>query len=223
MADSFGGGEIQRDTTRTDNPLAHYLTALRGFFHDASVRSLRNGLSYASASPPFSLSYTHTYTAGSQARTTAQASSVSEYSAIIVGEYRHRFGKEFDRTMDDLSMKKCVPCDTKELRPMTGEAAKILIQQVPGWNLLNEGGFQKLHRSWKVKTFVKGMEFLRLVADISEAEGHHPDLHLVEWNNIKIDIWTHAVGGLTENDFILAAKINGLNLHHLLRITPTND
>ncbi|KAL0328949.1 UNVERIFIED_CONTAM: Pterin-4-alpha-carbinolamine dehydratase 2, mitochondrial [Sesamum calycinum] len=75
----------------------------------------------------------------------------------------------------------------------------IVLAKVPGWNLVNEGGVQKLHRSWKVKTFVKGMEFLKLVADVAEAEG-----------------------GLTENDFILAAKINGLNLHHLLRITPAN-
>ncbi|KAK4421104.1 Pterin-4-alpha-carbinolamine dehydratase 2, mitochondrial [Sesamum alatum] len=98
----------------------------------------------------------------------------------------------------------------------------IVLAKLPGWNLVNEGGVMKLHRAWKVKTFVKGMEFLQLVADVAEAEGHHPDLHLVGWNNIKIDIWTHAVGGLTENDFILAAKINGLNLHHLLRITPAN-
>ncbi|KAI3466797.1 hypothetical protein Pfo_023460 [Paulownia fortunei] len=129
-------------------------------------------------------------------------------------------------TGQDLSIKKCVPCSSKDLRPMTEDAANILIRQawifVPGWNLVNEDGTQKLHRSWKVKTFVKGMEFLRLVADVAEAEGHHPDLHLVGWNNVKIDIWTHAVGGLTENDFILAAKINGLNLRHLLRITPAN-
>ncbi|XP_073126056.1 pterin-4-alpha-carbinolamine dehydratase 2, mitochondrial isoform X1 [Henckelia pumila] len=125
-------------------------------------------------------------------------------------------------TGQDLSMKKCVPCSLKELRPMTEDAANVLILQVPGWNLVHEGDTWKLHQSWKVKTFVKGMEFLRLVADVAEAEGHHPDLHLIGWNNIEIDIWTHAVGGLTENDFILAAKISGLNLHHLLRITPTN-
>ncbi|KAL3851450.1 hypothetical protein ACJIZ3_013332 [Penstemon smallii] len=123
-------------------------------------------------------------------------------------------------TGQDLSIKNCVPCSSKDLKPMTEEEANALIQQVPGWNLVKEGSTQKLHRSWKVKTFVKGMEFLRLVADVAEAEGHHPDLHLVGWNNVKIDIWTHAVGGVTQNDFILAAKINGLNLHHLLRITP---
>ncbi|GER26021.1 transcriptional coactivator/pterin dehydratase [Striga asiatica] len=97
-------------------------------------------------------------------------------------------------TGQDLSSKKCVPCESKDLRAMTEDAANILIRRVPEWTLENDNGTLKLHRSWKVKTFVKGMEFLRLVADLAEAEGHHPDLHLVGWNNVKIDIWTHAVG-----------------------------
>ncbi|KAJ1420912.1 Pterin 4 alpha carbinolamine dehydratase [Sesbania bispinosa] len=117
----------------------------------------------------------------------------------------------------DLSTKKCVPCNTKDLQPMTLDAANTLIPQVSQWNLVNEGGILKLRRSWKVKNFNKGLEFFRLIADLAEAEGHHPDLHLVGWNNVTIEIWTHSVGGLTENDFILAAKINELNLLDLLR------
>ncbi|KAJ9690921.1 hypothetical protein PVL29_013192 [Vitis rotundifolia] len=100
---------------------------------------------------------------------------------------------------------------------MTEQAANELIPKVPGWNLVNETDTLKLNRSWKVKSFTKGLELFQAVADVAEAEGHHPDLHLVGWNNVKIEIWTHAVGGLTENDFILAAKINGLDLQHLLR------
>ncbi|KAI5670783.1 hypothetical protein M9H77_11147 [Catharanthus roseus] len=119
-------------------------------------------------------------------------------------------------TGTDLTTKKCVPCSSEDLRPMTQEAANQLIAKVPEWDLVNEDGIMKLHRSWKVKTFMKGLQFFQLVANLAEAEGHHPDLHLVGWNNVKIDIWTHAVGGLTENDFILAAKISGLDLHHLL-------
>ncbi|XP_015063718.1 pterin-4-alpha-carbinolamine dehydratase 2, mitochondrial isoform X1 [Solanum pennellii] len=115
-----------------------------------------------------------------------------------------------------LSTKKCVPCNTKDLRPMTEEAANQLMPQVSGWDLVNDGGTLKLHRSWKVKTFTKGLEFFQEVASVAEAEGHHPDLHLVGWNNVKIDIWTHSVGGLTENDFILAAKVNGLDVQDLL-------
>ncbi|KAM3216964.1 pterin-4-alpha-carbinolamine dehydratase 2, mitochondrial-like [Capsicum annuum] len=115
-----------------------------------------------------------------------------------------------------LSTKKCVPCNTKDLRTLTEEAANQLMPQVSGWDLVNDGGTLKLHRSWKVKTFTKGLEFFQEVANVAEAEGHHPDLHLVGWNNVKIDIWTHSVSGLTENDFILAAKVNGLDLQHLL-------
>ncbi|KAJ4703791.1 Transcriptional coactivator/pterin dehydratase [Melia azedarach] len=118
---------------------------------------------------------------------------------------------------EDLSTKKCVPCNSKDIRPMAEESARHLIPKVEGWDLVNEGGILKLNQSWKVKSFTKGLELFTLVADVAEAEGHHPDLHLVGWNNVKIEMWTHAVGGLTENDFILAAKINALDLHHLLR------
>lgn len=103
---------------------------------------------------------------------------------------------------------------------MNEELAHQLIAKVPHWNLINEGGKLKLTRSWKVKTFTKGLEFFEAIGHIAEAEGHHPDLHLVGWNNVTVEIWTHSVGGLTENDFILAAKIDTLNLAHLLRIKP---
>ncbi|CAJ2646374.1 pterin-4-alpha-carbinolamine dehydratase 2, mitochondrial [Trifolium pratense] len=118
---------------------------------------------------------------------------------------------------NDLSTKTCVPCNSKDLKPMTEDAANSLIPKVSDWNLVNEGGSLKLSRSWKVKSFNKGLEFFRIVADLAEAQGHHPDLHLVGWNNVTIEIWTHSVGGLTENDFIFAAKINELNVHGLLR------
>ncbi|XP_074360075.1 pterin-4-alpha-carbinolamine dehydratase 2, mitochondrial isoform X2 [Apium graveolens] len=120
-------------------------------------------------------------------------------------------------TVKDLSTKKCVPCNSDTLKAMNEEAANTLICQVPEWNLINQDGVLKLQRSWKAKTFMKGLEFFQAVAEVAEAEGHHPDLHLVGWNNVNIDIWTHSVAGLTENDFILAAKISGLNLPHLLR------
>lgn len=128
-----------------------------------------------------------------------------------------KLGSCVTHLMLDLSIKKCVPCDLKDLRPMTEEVANGLLRQVAGWNLVNEGGVLKLNRSMKVKSFTKGLELFQLIAGVAEAEGHHPDLHLVEWNNITIEIWTHAVDGLTENDFILATKINKLNMHHLLR------
>ncbi|KAI5068516.1 hypothetical protein GOP47_0016861 [Adiantum capillus-veneris] len=116
-----------------------------------------------------------------------------------------------------LSTKKCVPCNSKDLRPMNEESAKLLSTKVPGWNLVNDNGQLKLKRPWKVRNFVKGIEFFQKIADVAEAEGHHPNLHLENWNDVRVEIWTHAVGGLTENDFILAAKINELNLQEFLR------
>ncbi|KAK7359140.1 hypothetical protein VNO77_01087 [Canavalia gladiata] len=119
--------------------------------------------------------------------------------------------------------KKCVPCNLKELQPMSADAAHTLMPQVAEWKLVNEDGIMKLRRSWTVKTFTKGLEFFKIVAFLVENEGHHPDLHLVGWNNVTIEIWTHAVGGLTENDFILAAKIDKLDLLDLLRRKPSDS
>ncbi|XP_015575004.1 pterin-4-alpha-carbinolamine dehydratase 2, mitochondrial [Ricinus communis] len=120
-------------------------------------------------------------------------------------------------TGGDLAAKKCVPCNMEDLRPMTEKSATGLMSKVEGWDLVKEDGVLKLNLSLKVRSFTKGLELFQIVGNLAEKEGHHPDLHLVGWNNVKIEIWTHAVGGLTENDFILAAKINGLNLHQLLR------
>uniref|UniRef100_A0A453F6G0 4a-hydroxytetrahydrobiopterin dehydratase n=5 Tax=Triticinae TaxID=1648030 RepID=A0A453F6G0_AEGTS len=116
----------------------------------------------------------------------------------------------------ELSKKSCIPCNSKDLHAMSEDSAKKSLEQVTGWELKNEGDILKLHRAWKVKNFVKGLEFFQLVAAVAEEEGHHPDLHLVSWNNVKIDVWTHSVRGLTDNDFILAAKINELKLEGLL-------
>ncbi|KAF7023088.1 hypothetical protein CFC21_035688 [Triticum aestivum] len=116
----------------------------------------------------------------------------------------------------ELSKKSCIPCISKDLHAMSEDSAKKSLEQVTGWELKNEGDILKLHRAWKVKNFVKGLEFFQLVAAVAEEEGHHPDLHLVSWNNVKIDVWTHSVRGLTDNDFILAAKINELKLEGLL-------
>jgi 4a-hydroxytetrahydrobiopterin dehydratase len=116
-----------------------------------------------------------------------------------------------------LAKKKCTPCSSKELRPMTNESATTLLEQVPGWALQEVNGQLQLEKSWKVKNFVKGLEFIKSIGDVAESEGHHPDLHLVNWNDVKANIWTHSVGGLTENDFILAAKINTINTDSFLR------
>ncbi|XP_034697924.1 pterin-4-alpha-carbinolamine dehydratase 2, mitochondrial [Vitis riparia] len=154
---------------------------------------------------------------GAHGRSSIQATKILHNCVGVSSNRKSLNGFRTFCTSEDLSIKKCVPCNSNDIRPMTEQAANELIPKVPGWNLVNETDTLKLNRSWKVKSFTKGLELFQAVADVAEAEGHHPDLHLIGWNNVKIEIWTHAVGGLTENDFILAAKINGLDLQHLLR------
>jgi len=101
---------------------------------------------------------------------------------------------------------------------MPEHAARDLLPQVEGWSIqTQDDGNLKLHRSWKVRSFTKGLELFQRVATVAEEQGHHPDLHLVGWNNVCIEIWTHSVGGLTENDFILAAKISALDMEGLVK------
>jgi 4a-hydroxytetrahydrobiopterin dehydratase len=94
------------------------------------------------------------------------------------------------------------------MNPATQEelSKKRFAQSVEGWVI--DGETRQISRAWTVKNFVAGIEFFNKVAALAEKEGHHPDLHLEGYRHVRIVLWTHAVGGLTENDFILAAKIN---------------
>src|SRR2546430_1639085 len=105
----------------------------------------------------------------------------------------------------DLSRKKCTPCEGG-VPPLPPDRVKVLLKQVPGWTLTPDG--HRVRREWRVKDFAAGLDFFRHVGEVAEAEGHHPDLHLVEYRNVAIEMWTHAANGLTENDFILAAKVD---------------
>jgi 4a-hydroxytetrahydrobiopterin dehydratase len=108
---------------------------------------------------------------------------------------------------DELLNKKCVACEGGIPR-LSHDEAEALLAGVSGWSLNSNG--ERISRSWVVKNFTAGIDFFNKVAALAEEENHHPDLHLEGFRNVKIVIWTHAVGGLTENDFILAAKINEL-------------
>jgi 4a-hydroxytetrahydrobiopterin dehydratase len=98
----------------------------------------------------------------------------------------------------------CVPC-TAATPPLSAEDAEALLPQIPGWAL--EG--VTLQRAFRFKDFVAAMAFVNRVAERAEAEGHHPDIHIA-WNRVRLELTTHAIKGLSENDFILAAKINAL-------------
>lgn len=107
----------------------------------------------------------------------------------------------------DLTAKKCRPCEGG-VPPLSPAEVAEMLKQVPAWRLTADG--QRIRREWRVKDFLTALDFFRRIGDIAEAEDHHPDLHLVGYRNVAIELWTHAIGGLSENDFILAAKIDQL-------------
>lgn len=108
--------------------------------------------------------------------------------------------------MEGLSEKSCVPC-RGGIPPLTEPAAKDLLRRTQGWSLAESA--TRLQRGFEFRDFVAAMEFVNRVADIAEHEGHHPDI-AIHWNKVDLVLWTHKIGGLHENDFILAAKINRL-------------
>ncbi len=109
------------------------------------------------------------------------------------------------QAVDELIAKKCKPCEG-EVDPCTLEEAQSQLDQLSGWALSREG--QRIRKEWTVQHFMAGMEFFHRVAGVAEEDGHHPDLHIEGYRNVSIEIWTHAIGGLSVNDFILAAKID---------------
>jgi 4a-hydroxytetrahydrobiopterin dehydratase len=106
--------------------------------------------------------------------------------------------------MSDLAQKRCVPCEGG-IPPLGKNEVEKLWAQLDGWSL--DGKW--IIKEFSFKDFVATMQFVNRVADVAEGEGHHPDIH-IHYNRVRVDIWTHAIGGLSENDFILAAKIDGL-------------
>jgi 4a-hydroxytetrahydrobiopterin dehydratase len=107
----------------------------------------------------------------------------------------------------ELTSKRCVPCEGG-IPALNAAQVRDHLTAVPSWRLTDDG--KRIRREWRVKDFLTGLDFFRRVGEVAEAEDHHPDLHLVGYRNVAIELWTHAVGGLTENDFILAAKIDQL-------------
>jgi 4a-hydroxytetrahydrobiopterin dehydratase len=106
----------------------------------------------------------------------------------------------------ELTKKKCVPCEGGE-PPLSPEAIAKLQPHVPDWEVHTVDGHPSLGRTFKFKNFVESVDFVNKVKDVAEAEGHHPDVN-IHWGTVRLENWTHATGGLHENDFILAAKID---------------
>jgi 4a-hydroxytetrahydrobiopterin dehydratase len=111
------------------------------------------------------------------------------------------------QTVEQLTAKKCKPCEGG-VEPFPLDEAEQQLKKLSGWRLTQDG--QRIRKAWTVKNFMAGMNFFNKVAEVAEQDGHHPDLHLEGYRNVSIELWTHAIGGLSENDFILAAKIDQL-------------
>lgn len=106
--------------------------------------------------------------------------------------------------MENLTNKKCIPCEGG-VDPLSREGIEAFLNIVPGWSLGEIG--DRIKREFNFKDFNESMAFVNKVAAIAESEGHHPDIHIF-YNKVNLELYTHAIGGLHENDFIVAAKIN---------------
>jgi 4a-hydroxytetrahydrobiopterin dehydratase len=106
---------------------------------------------------------------------------------------------------EELTRKKCVPCEGGVPR-LSAVEVEGLLKSMSSWHSAQNG--QRIRREWRAKNFAAALAFFNKVGALAEEEGHHPDLHLEGYRNVAIEIWTHAIGGLSENDFILAAKID---------------
>ncbi|MFQ5962888.1 MAG: 4a-hydroxytetrahydrobiopterin dehydratase [Candidatus Scalinduaceae bacterium] len=105
--------------------------------------------------------------------------------------------------MSKLASKQCVPC-MGGVPPLKGEELERLSEQVKGWDVNEE---HHISKTYKFPNFVKALAFVNKVGEIAEQQGHHPDIFLT-WGKVRIKTWTHKIDGLTESDFILAAKID---------------
>ena len=107
--------------------------------------------------------------------------------------------------MSELAKKRCIPCEGG-VEPYTPDEAGEMMQQLaPDWMLVDDAHL--LVREFRFKDFAQAMAFANKIAVVAEEEGHHPDLS-ISWGAVGVELSTHAIGGLSENDFILAAKID---------------
>lgn len=107
--------------------------------------------------------------------------------------------------MSELASKTCVPC-RGGVPPLKGEELASLQKQVDGWSIVEE---HRITKTFKFRDFREALKFVNRVGELAEEQGHHPDIFLA-WGKAGITLWTHAIDGLTESDFIMAAKMDQL-------------
>ncbi len=103
-----------------------------------------------------------------------------------------------------LSQRHCIPCEGG-VDPLRGEKLSVYTSILPDWIVIDE---IRIEKDFVFKNFKQAVVFINKIADVAEEEGHHPDILLHNWKKVKIMLTTHAIKGLSENDFILAVKIN---------------
>ncbi|KAK4280011.1 hypothetical protein QN277_011696 [Acacia crassicarpa] len=113
-----------------------------------------------------------------------------------------------------LAQQECSPVSPLQ-SPMSEDDAKKLLKKIVGWRLLNEEGGIKLQCLWKVRDFKCGVELINRILKVTEASGHFPSLHLELPNQVRAELWTASIGGLSMNDFIVAAKIDEIKTSDL--------
>ena len=119
--------------------------------------------------------------------------------------------------MGNLVEKKCTPCEGGAV-PINHDEAHRMLKEIPGWSLheiatspaKGRKGHLQIEHEFKFKNFKEAMGFVNKIAELAENEGHHPDIFIHGWNKVLLTFYTHAIGGLSENDFIMAAKVNAL-------------
>ena len=112
--------------------------------------------------------------------------------------------------MSELNSQQCVAC-RRDSPPVTDAEVAELAPQVPGWDLVTEGGVRKLDRVFRFKDFEQALSFTRAVGVAADSEGHHPRL-VTEWGRVQVTWWTHKIRDLHVNDFIMAAKSDAIYL-----------
>ena len=110
--------------------------------------------------------------------------------------------------MTKLTQQRCKPCEGG-VAPYTLDFAQKKLKEIPLWKILEDG--KKIMRQFTFKDFTSALTFVNSVGTITEKENHHPDIHLHDYKKVTFTLSTHAIGGLSENDFIVAAKINAHN------------
>lgn len=113
----------------------------------------------------------------------------------------------------DLAKRKCIPCEDKSIKAFDIDRAREYMVDVKDWQLIDSANVGlpqvlKISREFTFRDFIEALEFVNRVGDLAELEGHHPDILIHSWNKVLITLYTHSIGGLSENDFILASKID---------------